>query len=243
MSESRRPHVSNRRLILLAGFLLIAAFAGFVHIRTRQIPPVELFLHEDGTLSEGERTGKRIRPDQIDLSPFDEGNPFRSKKVILDAPPGTPLIAWNATFEGLAMVGINAFELRLGPETLDFHLPALDGDRHLTRDADPLVMIDLRMDPSADYRRGNSNPDILVLADDSTTVDRFLEASKPHRKSGVSLMVRRGNPQDAEVPMMIQARDERASIGSRATPWFQGSAWRSGSIDGQRFTCRQKRSG
>jgi len=189
MSASRRPHFTNRRLFLLAGILLAAAFAGFVHLRTSQLPPVELFLHEDGTVSEGARTGKRIQPDQIDVSPFDENNPFHSRKAILEARPDTPLVAWNSTFEHLLIGGVNSFQFRLGKDTLDFHFPALDGNVHLTRGETPLEMIDLRKDPGAEYERRKSNPDILILADESTTVDSFLKAAIPHRKSGVSLMV------------------------------------------------------
>jgi len=215
MDDSRRPHVSNRRLFLLAGVLLVASFAGFVHIRTRQLPPLELFLHEDGTVSEGERSGKRILPDQIDLSLFDQRNPFRSNKVILHAPRGTPLVGWNATFEALVITGLNSFELRLGQETLGFHLPALDGNRHLTQSGSPVELIDLRNDPGADYEQATHNPDILVLADETTTVGQLLEATSPHRKEGVSLMVRGGGPSSnevIEVPMMIRRRDEEFPI-------------------------------
>lgn len=172
---------------------------------------MELFLHEDGTLSEGEEAGERRHPGQIGLSWFDVENPRTWRKVILNSPADTPLVAWSDTFEHFLSQGINSFQLKLGEETLDFHFPAMDGNAHLTSNRASVEVIDLRRDPGANYQQNDHNPDVLLLADESTTVDRFLRAALPHRKTGVSLMVRGAHAPGAnkvEIPMMIRRRDE-----------------------------------
>lgn len=199
-----RTSGKSNRVGWLLGCLAVLLFVGFVMVRTARPEPRTLFLHPDGMLSLGDRNSEKFPPGRLPNWSAPDFLPAYDH-IVLDAPQGTPLSAWNHTLEPLVSAGFGCFQLKMGSERLNFHIPLLDGNLHLTADGNPLL-IDLRTDSSSPYQQKASNPDVVILIDPATTHGQLFDAARPHLKEGLSLVAE----SDPASIMIIRRRDEDA---------------------------------
>lgn len=160
--------------------------------------PLEIHLHPDGKLTLGSRDGRVATPSEFEAW---RASGMKEAPIILDTPPGTTIDAWQPTLMVLGEMGFGRYQLRLGGQILNCHLPGSccsgRGDTNI-----PAKILDLRKRDDAPEPTEQSHYDVQVLVDQSTTWDEVFQQSSIHLHPGVSLMI------DKDGAVFLRDRDE-----------------------------------
>jgi hypothetical protein len=160
--------------------------------------PLAIFLHPGDRLTLDSTNGPEVTVDEFRTWKQSE---VPGPHIILDTPPGATIDAWNQPLSALAEMGFGKYQLRLGGQTFNCHLPGSCCPGRGKR-AQPAEIIDLRKREDAPDPTEQDKYDVQVFADRSTTWDEILQHTRLHLHSGISMMI------DMDGGIFLRDRDE-----------------------------------
>lgn len=173
--------------------------------------PLTIFLHPGGKLTLNSKDGREITVEEIRMW---ERSEIPEQPIILDTPPGATLDAWDRPLVFLAELGPAFYQIRLGKQTYNFHIPYASAPER-GEGALPPEIIDLRKRKDAPDPTEQDNYDVQVLTDRSTTWDEVFQHTTHHRIPGVSMMI----DTDGEAFLRDRNEDDRHRSRERRQTW------------------------